>query len=388
MKITRLEILATFLPPVRAFVYVKLHTDAGITGIGETSCRGRDEALFGALQKIERYITGRDPLQIEQHIQAIYRHAFWRGGPVLTAALSGVEQALWDIKGKVLGVPVYELVGGKYRDRVRVYTHVGHAFPANRDITPVQVAEHAEAMLERGFTALKIVPWLPTGEGFSATAWQRIETMMRALRSAVGDEIDLAVDAHGFLNPINAIEMGKRLEEFNLLFYEEPVLPENVEAMAEVAARVNIPVATGERLYWRYPFRDVLVKNAAKILQPDLCTSGGFMECFRIAAMAEAFFATMAPHNPLSPLSTVVCLHLATVIHNFLIQEVLVDPSGMRAKLLTEDIEVVQDGYMTVPSGPGWGVELDEEFIRAHPYRWSEPRSWSARLPDNSIAEW
>ena len=380
MKVTQLEILTAFLPPARNYVYVKLHTDEGISGVGEAACSWKEQALFGALKEIERYIVGRDPLQIEQHIQAMYRHTFWRGGPVLVGAISGVEQALWDIKGKSLGVPVYELVGGRYRDKVRVYTHV-------HGRTPERAAEHAIALVEKGYTALKLVPFGATGDGFSMAQWKRVEATVAAIRSAVGDSVDIAVDCHGRLNPINAIEMGKRLEQFNLIFYEEPVLPENVDAMAEVAARVNSPVATGERLYWRYPFRDVLVKNAAKILQPDLCTSGGFMEGFRIAAMAEAFFATMAPHNPLSPLSTVVCLHLDTVIHNFLIQEVVTGDSE-RANLLTENIEVVKDGYMVAPSGPGWGVELNEEYLRAHPYQWVEPPTWSTRLPDGSIAEW
>jgi galactonate dehydratase len=346
----------------RTYTYVILRTDEGITGIGEAACSGKERALLGAISELEHYLIGADPSEIEKLWTLMYRNAFWRGGPVLCGALSGMEQALWDIKGKRLGVPVYELLGGRYRHKVKVYAWIGGD-------TPRACAEQAARMKEAGWRALKFCPFEGCGPFFDVAHGNRVEAKMRAVREAVGDDFAIGVDGHGRLNPVNAMEMAKRLEPYAPMFFEEPVLPEYPEAMADIRRAARIPVATGERLFTRYPFRDLLTRQAVDILQPDLCTAGGFLEVYKIAAMAEAFMVSVAPHNPLSPLSTVVCLHLDTVVPNFLIQEIPGSPD--RDKILTTQAETVTAGYMVPPSGPGWGVELNTEFLRAQGFRQS-----------------
>ena len=357
MKITRVETLPATVGR-RIYVYVKIHTDEGIHGIGEAACSGKEHALYGAIQDFEKYLVGANPFEIEKLWSLMYRNAFWRGGPVLCGALSGVEHALWDIKGKALGVPVYELLGGRYRHKVRVYTWI-------HGNTPEACAEAALRLREAGWRALKFCPFDGCGADFSVAHGKKVEAKVRAVREAVGDDFSIAIDGHGRLNPVNAMEMAKRIEPYGIMFFEEPVLPEYPEAMAEIRRVAKIPIATGERLFTRYPFRDLLTRQAVDVVQPDICTVGGIMETHKIATMAEAFYVSIAPHNPLSPLSTVVCLHHDSVAPNFLIQEIAGNPG--REHILTTSAEVVQDGYMVPPPGPGWGVELNEDFLRASP---------------------
>jgi galactonate dehydratase len=359
MRISRVETLPTTLGQ-RTYVYVKIFTDDGIVGIGEAACSNKEKALLGAIDELRQYLVGANPFEIEKLWSLMYRHAFWRGGPVLCGALSGVEHALWDIKGKALGVPVYELLGGRYRHKVRVYTWI-------HGETPEECAADAARIKERGWRSLKFCPFEGCGADFNWAHGKRVEAKMRAVRDAVGDDFGIAVDGHGRLNPVNAVEMAKRIEPYGAMFFEEPVLPEYPEAMAEVRRVGRIPVATGERLFTRYPFRDLLTRQAVDVVQPDLCTVGGILEGYKIATMAEAFMVSIAPHNPLSPLSTVIALHLDTVVPNFLIQEISGSPE--RDKILTQPVEDVQDGYLVPPSGPGWGVELNEDFLRAHGYQ-------------------
>ncbi|HEV8639226.1 MAG TPA: galactonate dehydratase [Chloroflexota bacterium] len=360
MKITRVETLPATIGR-RPFVYVKVHTDEGIIGIGEAACLDKERPLLAAIDDLHRYLVGADPFEIEKLWSLMYRQAFWRGGPVLCGALSGVEHALWDIKGKALGVPVYELLGGRYRHKVKVYTWIWTHGGA-----PEEYAEQALRLKEQGFRAAKFTPFEGCGPDFDLAHGKRVEAKVRAVREAVGDDFAIAVDGHGRLNPVNAVEMAKRVEPYGILFFEEPVLPEYPEAMAELRRVARIPVATGERLFTRYPFRDLLTRQAVDVVQPDVCTVGGIMETHKIASMAEAFMVSIAPHNPLSPLATVVCLHLDSVVPNFLIQEVQQGPG--RETILTAQAEVVEDGYMRCPTSPGWGVELNEEFLRAHPF--------------------
>lgn len=357
MRVRALETLATTVGR-RIFVYVKLTTDEGIVGWGEAACSGKERALIGAIAELEKYVVGADPFQIEKLWSLMYRHAFWRGGPVLCGALSGVEHALWDVKGKALGVPVYELLGGRYRDRVKMYTWIGGD-------TPEACAEQALRLKELGYRALKFTPFEGCGILYDVAHGKRVEAKVRAVREAVGDDFAIAVDGHGRLSPVNAAEMAKRVEPYGIMFFEEPVLPESAEAMAEVRRVARVPIATGERLFTRYPFRDLLTRGAVDVVQPDLCTVGGILEGHKIASMAEAFMVAIAPHNPLSPLSTVVCLHLDTVAPNFAIQEMTRGPE--RGSLLTKDVEQLEDGHLRPPEGPGWGVDVNEEFVRAHP---------------------
>jgi galactonate dehydratase len=360
VKITRVETIAATIGR-RPFVYVKLHTDDGIVGIGEAACLDKERAVEAGVRELERYLLGKDPFQIERHNHFMYETPFWRGGPVLGSAISALDQALWDIKGKALGVPVYELLGGEYRHKVKVYTWIW-----TRSNTPEECAEEAVRLKEQGFRAAKFTPFEGCGPEFDRGHGKRVEARVKAVREAVGDDFAIAVDGHGRLNPVNAVEMAKRIEPYGILFFEEPVLPEYPEAMAEVRRVARIPIATGERLFTRYPFRDLLTRQAVDVVQPDICTVGGIMEAHKIASMAEAFMVSIAPHNPLSPLATVVALHLDTVVPNFLIQEVQQGPG--REQILTAPAEVVEDGYMRCPTGPGWGVELNEELLRAHPF--------------------
>ena len=378
MKITRMEILPADVGKV--YIFVKLHTDEGICGVGEPSCTGKEHALVGALRDLEHFLIGANPFEIERLWNYMYRTVIWRGGPVLSAALSGVEHALWDIKAQALGVPVWELLGGRVRDRIKVYAWIhGHE--------PEHCAQDALRRLEEGFRGIKFTPFEGTGLGYSTAHGRRAEARVRAVRDAVGEEVDLAVDGHGVLNPVNAVEMARRIEPYGILFYEEPVLPENIDALAEVRRATNIPIATGERLFTRYPFKDLLVRGAVDVIQADVGNAGGIFEVYKIAAMAEAFYASVAPHNPWSPLTTAISLHLDAVVQNFLIQEIPTAAAPPdRVRLLTEEIERPEDGYLEIPTGPGWGVALDEEFIGAHLWDPSAPRQpWIPLGPDGGL---
>lgn len=366
MRITRLEILP--VDAGKAYIFVRIHTDEGIIGIGEPSCGGKERAVIGAVQDLEHFLIDADPFEIERLWNHMYRAVIWRGGPVLMAALSGVEHALWDIKAKAFGVPVWQLLGGRVRDRIKAYAWI-------HGESPESYRDDALSRLEEGFRAVKFTPFEATGAGYTVAHGRRIEARVRAVREAVGDEVDIAIDGHGLLSPMNAMEMAKRIEPYGILFYEEPVLPENIDAMAEIRRVARIPIATGERLFSRYPYKDLLVKQAIDVIQADVGNAGGILEVYKIAAMAEAFFVTMAPHNPWSPLNTAVSLHLDAVIQNFLIQEIpTAGAPPERTEPLLGNIERPVDGYLDIPDGPGWGVELNEDFIRTHPWDPATPR--------------
>ncbi|MBT3344727.1 MAG: galactonate dehydratase [Gemmatimonadetes bacterium] len=379
MKITRLDILTA--DAGKPYVFVRLHTDEGISGIGEPSCIGKENAVIGAVRDLEPFLIGADPFAIERLWNHMYRTVIWRGGPILMAALSGVEHALWDIKARALGVPVWQLLGGRVRDRVEAYAwiHGGE---------PTSYVEDAARRLEEGFRTVKFTPFEPTGLGVDVAHARRVEARVAAVREAVGDEIGIAIDVHGLLNPVNAIEMARRIAPYGILFYEEPVLPEYTDAMARVRSEGGIPVATGERIHTRYEYRELLVKGAVDVIQADIGNAGGILELYKIAAMAETFYVSMAPHNPWSPLSTAISLHLDAVVPNFLIQEVpttLAHPH--RARLLHQQIETPVDGYFDIPDQPGWGVDLDDEFIAAHPWEpSSRPTPTPSLRPDGGLA--
>lgn len=378
MQITRLEILATHAG--KPYVFVRLHTDEGISGIGEPSCIGKENAVIGAVRDLEPFLIGADPFAIERLWNQMYRTVIWRGGPVLMAALSGVEHALWDIKARALGVPVWQLLGGRVRDRVEAYAWIHGGEPAS-------YVEDAHRRLEEGFRTVKFTPFEPTGLGVDVAHAKRAEARVAAVREAMGDDIGIAIDAHGVLNPVNAIHMARRIAPYGILFYEEPVLPEYVDAMARVRAEGGLPVATGERVHSRYAFRELLVKEAVDVIQADVGNAGGILEIYKIAAMAETFYVSIAPHNPWSPLSTAISLHVDAVVQNFLIQEVpttLAHPD--RARLLQQQIETPIDGYFDIPAGPGWGVDLDDDFISAHPWNPTLQPASPPMRPDGGLA--
>src|SRR5688572_20599452 len=307
LRITKLE---TLLVKPR-WLFLKVHTDAGVIGLGEPILEGRAKTCAAAVAEVEPYLVGKDPRHVVHHWQAIYRHAFYRGGPILTSVLSGIDQALWDIKGKLLGVPVYELLGGPTRDKVRVYAHVGN--------DPQRLKERKQ----QGFTAFKTGIKNSTQSGIVANQ-QFIEDAAAAfvaLRQAGGKDVDIGIDFHGAISPQNAKLLIKALEPYQPMFIEEPVQCQNVEAMAEIARGTHLPIATGERIFTKWGFREILEKHAATILQPDLCHAGGIMEARLIAGMAEAYYCAMAPHNPLGPISLASGIQLAASIPNFMCQE-------------------------------------------------------------------
>jgi len=305
------------------------------------------------------------------HWQAIYRHSFYRGGPILTSALSGLEQALWDIKGKALGVPVYELLGGPTRDRIRVYAHA----------RSVEAIKKSKA---EGFTAFKTGVKNATQSGTIASQ-KFVEEAAEAfaeLKDAAGKDGDVGIDFHGAISPQNAGLLIHALEPYQPFFIEEPINCQNVDIMANLARETYIPIATGERIFTKWGFRETLEKHAASILQPDLCHAGGIFECRLIAGMAEAYYASIAPHNPLGPISLASGLQLAASIPNFLCQEQVTLGEGYLKKPF-----VVNDGHIEIPKGPGLGIELDEDALKdklGHEWRNRETYLDS----DGSVVDW
>src|SRR6478609_3613269 len=367
LKITKLE---TILVKPR-WLFLKIHTNAGIVGLGEPITEGRALTCAEAVKEIEPYLVGKDPRAVAKHWQAIYKHAFYRGGPILTSALSGIDQALWDIKGKALGVPVYELLGGPTRDRVRVYAHAGRP-------------DQMKALKAKGFTAFK------TGVAKKRPA-RYIETQAEieyaaetfaGLRQAMGKDVDIAIDFHGTISPATAKLLIKGYEPYQPMFIEEPCQAQNHDIMAEIARGTHLPIATGERVFTKWGFREVLEKKAATILQPDLCHAGGITEVRLIAGMAEAYYAAIAPHNPLGPISLAAGVQLAASIPNFLCQEQVTLGEGYLKQPFT-----VREGYLDLPTGPGLGIELDEDTLAGKiGHDWKNAEAYDA--DDGSVMDW
>ncbi len=367
IRITKLE---TFKVKPR-FLFLKVHTDQGITGLGEPITEGRADTCATAIKEMEPYLLGKDARKIIHHWQALYRHSFYRGGPILTSALSGLDQALWDIKGKALGVPVYELLGGPTRNRIRVYAHAR---------TP-EAIKKAKA---KGFTAFKT--GVKNARQSGVVAPQKfIEDATQAfaeLKEAAGKDADVGIDFHGAISPQNAGLLIKALEPYQPFFIEEPVNCQNVDIMAGLAKETHLPIATGERIFTKWGFREILEKGAASILQPDLCHAGGIFESRIIAGMAEAYYAAIAPHNPLGPISLASGLQLAASIPNFLCQEQVTLGEGYLKKPF-----VVKNGHVDLPKGPGLGIELDEDAIAEKlGHEWRNPESYLES--DGSVTDW
>lgn len=373
MKIV--SVTARLTPP--RWSLVRLETDTGLVGWGEPTLEGHARTAITAVSEMARVLIGEDPRRIEHLWQAMYRGAFYRGGPILCSAISGLEQALWDIVGKHHGVPVYELLGGAVRERIRMYHGAGGG-------TPDEAAAAARRVQAAGFTALK-TGMTPGATAIVDTPAVVDETVARiaAMREAVGRQFDLAIDCHGRLSPAMAIRLCRAVEPYAPLFVEEPVLPENVEALKAVAAKVAVPLATGERLFTKFGFRPVLEAQAVAIVQPDLSHAGGILETKKIAAMAEAYYVGLAPHCPLGPVALAASLQVAACCPNFVIQEHV--PQALGEGYLKRPFEV-HDGHIALPTGPGLGIEVDEEAIAAMPeHDWITPQ---LRHADGSVADW
>ena len=378
MRISSLEPLIVDVGS-RNWLFVLVDTDEGVRGVGEGSLPGHPRAVAAAVEEFEDYVVGEDPARIQHLWQLMYRQPFFRGGAVAYSAMSAIEQALWDIKGKVAGLPVYELLGGRCHDRVKLYAN-GPSGETLQDL-----AESATGLVEGGFTALKTGLAEPVrsvqGDGFVRRAASHVE----ALRDAVGGEIEIAWDAHGRLSPPMAIRLARALEPYNVWFLEEPAPPEDAKGLAQVARSTSIPIATGERLFTKWAFREVLELGAVALLQPDLAHCGGVLEARAIATMGEVHSCGFAPHNPLGPVNTVVSAHVAVASPNFVALELCLYPPEWTRELLTTPLEVA-DGYLEVSDEPGWGIELDVELARSHPYR---PHKLPIlHHPSGAIADW
>lgn len=365
IKITDIK---TYLVGVgsRNLLFVKVETDQGIHGIGEAYSCGPDEATIATINDFKRWLVGHDPRRIEHLWAMMYNFTRFPGGLVVNAAISGIEQALWDILGKAAGLPVYQLLGGHCRDKVRVYQSA-------RGDDPKAVADNARALVQKyGYTAVKMSPHMSKGNSrpynqVTRTAAERVA----AVRQAVGPDVDIGVDIHAkFFEVTRAVRMARAIEPYDPMWLEEPIRPENVSALSKLADHVNIPLAAGECNYTKNEFRPILAAQALDIVQPDVCLCGGFLEMKKIAAMAEAHGVMVAPHNPMGPVATVVNVHFAACTPNFLILEYHPDDESPRKDLLKEPL-MVKDGYLPLPNKPGLGIELNEEAFRHYP-----PKPW------------
>ncbi len=379
MKITDLRVFRT-RGAHSNWTFVKIYTDGGITGVGEISLERFEDAVVGAAESFRDFLMGKDPFQIEYIWNAIYKSSFWYGQLIILTALSGVEQALFDIKGKALGVPIYELLGGKLRDRVRAYANAWAFLEVVTELTqkdtPETMARNALKMVEKGFTAMKWDPFREGGQVIPKSEEEFSIACVKAVREAVGPSVELLIECHGRFNMLSAIRMAQKLEPYDPYFYEEPIPPDNIDAMAEVQRAINLPVATGERLFTRWDFRMLLEKQAARIIQPDICHVGGILELKKVAAMAEAYYVGVQPHNSNGPLCVLASLHLDASIPNIVFQEFFYPYLELYNELITEPI-VYKDGYLEIPKGPGLGTDIREDVIRKRP-----------PLPQSQMATW
>ncbi len=360
---------------LRNWVFVKVTTDEpGLVGWGEASLEWKTRSVVGAVADLAPLLVGQDPRRIEHLWQTMYREPFFKGGVVTMSAISGIDQALHDIWAKSLGVPLYQLLGGAVRDRVRLYDHLGGGSSEAVYGTdgPTAFADRARECVKAGFTAVKVLA-VPMGNGLPSNAQLAAsEAAMGAIRHAVGDDVEIMVDFHGRTTPAAAIQFARVLAPFRPWFIEEPCQPENIDAMLEVTRAVSVPVATGERLCSRYEVRQVLEKRVCAVLQTDVCHAGGVSELRKIAAMASAYDVQMAPHNPLGPIATAVNIHLGLSLSNFLVQEVMRADVPWRDDVVSAALDVV-DGHVLPPTRPGIGIEVDERAASRHPYV-PEPR--------------
>ena len=351
----------------RNWLLLRLTTDEGLEGLGEASMLRQDRLVQGLLKEwVETRLVGANPLHHERHWRTLFRASIGHGGRLFHTALSGIDLALWDLKGKALGVPVYELLGGPLRERLRVYANGWYTNPG----TPEQNAAEAQEVMRRGYTALKFDPFGRTSyDTISLEEAQLAEDRVAAVREAVGPHVDILVEVHAKFTVATAVHLGRRLEPYRPFWFEEPVHPENVSEMAQVRHRLEIPIATGERLYGKFPFFELLKAEAADILQPDICNAGGITELKKIAAMAEAQHVLMAPHNTNSALGTVACFHLDASLPNFLIQEYHAEFYEPHYFTLFDGLPRQENGYVDLPTGPGLGLTLNEDVAAAHPFQ-------------------
>ena len=373
------------VPP--RWLFLRIETSDGTVGWGEPVVEGRAKTVKGAVEELmDNYLLREDPHRIEDHWQTMYRGGFYRGGPVLMSAIAGIDQALWDIKGKQFGAPVYELLGGRARDRIRVYQWIG----GDR---PTEVGDAAAEKVDSGFTALKMNATSELRRVDNPAAVQSARDRLAEVRERVGPEVDIGVDFHGRVSKPMAKRLAKALEPYEPMFIEEPVLPEHNDALGDIAAHTTIPIATGERMFSRWDFKEVFEDGSVDVIQPDLSHAGGITEVKKIAAMAEAYDVALAPHCPLGPIALASCVHVDTVSPNALIQEQSLnihynETSDVLDYLTDPTVFEYKDGYVDVPSDPGLGIDINESYVKRQAERtvnWHNP-VW--RNDDGSVTEW
>ncbi|WP_303310995.1 galactonate dehydratase [Hymenobacter sp. BT730] len=382
MKITRFTLYQ--VPP--RWLFLKLETDAGIVGWGEPVIEGRAATVAAAVTELMENLLGKNPLNIEDHWQVMYRGGFYRGGPILMSALAGIDQALWDIKGKYHSAPIHQLLGGRVRELMRVYSWIG----GDR---PTEVGLAAAGMVAKGFTAIKMNASDEMSYVDSHVKVDQVLARVAAVREAGGPGLGIGIDFHGRVHKPMAKVLANELEPFHPMFIEEPVLPQNNEALRDIARHCAIPVATGERMFSRWDFKQLLIDGYADIIQPDLSHAGGITECKKIISMAEAFDVAAAPHCPLGPIALAACLQVDATCHNAFIQE---QSLGIHYNLENDLLDYLVDktvfdyekGFCKIPEGPGLGIEINEEYLLSRAaigHNWHNP-IW--RNPDGSLAEW
>lgn len=382
MKITNIRLYQ--VPP--RWLFLKVETDEGIVGWGEPVIEGRAHTVKAAVEELSQYIIGKDPMKIEDIWQVLYRSGFYRGGPILMSAMAGIDQALWDIKGKFFNAPVHQLLGGAVREKIKVYSWIGGDRPSD-------VAEEAKKKQSQGFTAIKMNG---TEELQYIDSYEKVDALLErvdAIRKAVGKNFGIGVDFHGRVHKPMAKILMKELDPYRLMFIEEPVLDENLEALKELSRHTSTPIATGERMYSRWDFKELLSTGYIDILQPDLSHAGGITECRKIATMAEAYDVAIAFHCPLGPIALAACLQVDAVSHNAFIQE---QSLGIHYNKGNDILDYLKDptvfqydnGFVNIPEGPGLGIEVDEEKVKEaslNSHNWKNP-VW--RHEDGSVAEW
>jgi galactonate dehydratase len=374
-----------YIVPPR-WLFLKIETDEGIIGWGEPIIEGKVATVRAAVDELMQNLIGKDPMDIEHHWNTMYRGGFYRGGPILMSAISGIDQALWDIKGKFFNAPVHQLIGGKAREKMRVYSWIGGDRPND-------IANAAKLAKEQGFTAVKMNA---TDEMQYIDSYQKIDRVLQrvaAFREAVGMSVEVGIDFHGRLHKAMAKVLAKELERYHPMFIEEPVLPENNEALKEITQLTSIPIATGERMFSRWHFKQLLQDGYVDIIQPDLSHAGGITECKKIISMAEAYDVAAAPHCPLGPIALAACLQVDATCHNAFIQE---QSLGIHYNTGNDLLDYLQDasvfkyenGFVSIPSQPGLGITINEEKVIEMSrvgHNWKNPL-WFHE--DGSVAEW
>ena len=372
------------VPP--RWLFLKIETDEGLFGWGEPVIEGKAATVAAAVTELMENLIGQNPLNIEDHWQVMYRGGFYRGGPILMSAIAGIDQALWDIKGKYHNAPIHQLLGGQVREKMRVYSWIGGDRPEH-------VGAAAKEMMDKGFTAIKMNA---TDEMNYLDSYVKIDAVLArvaAVREAGGLGLGIGIDFHGRVHKSMAKVLAKELEAYRPMFIEEPVLPQNNEALREIANHCSIPIATGERMFSRWDFKQLLIDGYVDIIQPDLSHAGGITECKKIISMAEAFDVAAAPHCPLGPIALAACLQVDATCHNAFIQEQSLGihynkENDLLDYLVDKSVFDYENGYCNIPQGPGLGIEIDEDYVKSRAaigHNWHNP-VW--RNQDGSVAEW